>query len=130
MIEPSSFESESLVEYVEKALDAMKETLTEKDWGIIGGIRTMAEYCDATRHRVRALELGGEAEPRDMIRAMELHNKAVYTVPQIIAGLDKLGGSIAARKALGQKDDDKPKGKLGELRGIRGGKQGNGTATG
>lgn len=130
MIEPSSFESESLVEYVEKALDAMKESLSEKDWGIIGGIRAMASYCDDTRHRVRALELDGNADAKDRIRAMELHNKAVYTIPQIIAGLDKLGGSLAARKALGQKEEEKPKGSLAQLRSLRGGKQNDGTATG
>lgn len=98
-IDPSSFASESLAEYVEKALEAMKDSLEEKDWGIVGSIRTMAAYCDQTRHTVAALDLDGNAEPKDRIRAMELHNKAIYTIPQIISGLDKLGGSIAARKA-------------------------------
>lgn len=130
MIDPSSFGSESLLEYVEMALEAMKDNLTEKDWGIIGSIRTMAAYCDQTRHTVAALDLDGNAEPKDRIRAMELHNKAIYTIPQIISGLEKLGGSIAARKALGQKVDDKPKSKLAELRSIRGGNQGGGKATG
>lgn len=129
-IDPKSFESESLVEYVELSLEAMKETLTESDWGIIGSIRKMAEYCDETRHTVRALHLDGNADAKDRIRAMELHNKAIYTIPQIISGLEKLGGSIASRKLLGQKPEDKPKSKLAELRSIRGGNQGGGKATG
>jgi hypothetical protein len=122
-IDPKSFTPDSLVEYVEKALEAMRETLEEKDWGIVGSIRKMAEYHDETKHAVRALMLDGNADPKDRIRAMELHNKAVYTIPQIISGLDKLGGSIAARKALGVKDEPKPKTGLAELRSIRGGNQ-------
>lgn len=128
-IDPQSFTPDSLVEYVERALEAMKETLEEKDWGIVGSIRTMAAYCDQTRHTVAALDLDGNAEPKDRIRAMELHNKAIYTIPQIIAGLDKLGGSIAARKALGVKDETKPKSSLGQLRSIRGGNQGGSKAS-
>lgn len=125
-IDPKSFTPDSLVEYVEKALDAMKDTLQERDWGIVGSIRKMAEYHDDTKHAVQALMLDGEAEPKDRIRAMELHNKAVYTIPQIIAGLDKIGGSIAARKAMGEKEQPKPKTGLAELRSIRGGKQNSG----
>jgi hypothetical protein len=102
-IDPKSFESDSLIDYIEKALEAMKDDLDEKDWGIVGSIREMAGYCDQTKGRMRALELDPEVDPKDRLRAMELHNKAIYTIPQIISGLDKLGGSIAARKALGQK---------------------------
>lgn len=130
-VDPKSFESDSLVEYVEKSLEAMSDSLEEKDWGIIGGIRKMAEYCDETRHTVQALHLDGNADAKDRIRAMELHNKAIYTIPQIISGLEKLGGSIAARKALGEPPaTSKPKSKLGELRSIRGGNQNGGKATG
>lgn len=129
-IDPKSFESESLIEYVEKSLEAMKDSLEEKDWGIIGSIRRMAIYCDDTRHAKTAMDLDGDAEPKDRLRAMELYNKAIYTIPQIISGLDKLGGSIASRKALGIKEGDKPKSGLGELRSIRGGKQNGGKATG
>lgn len=129
-IDPSSFTPDSLVEYVERALEAMKETLEEKDWGIVGSIRKMAEYHDETKHAVQALMLDGNADPKDRIRAMELHNKAVYTIPQIIAGLDKIGGSIAARKSLGVKDEPKAKSSLGQLRSIRGGNQGGSKASG
>ncbi|AZS10379.1 hypothetical protein SEA_SUPAKEV_1 [Arthrobacter phage Supakev] len=119
--DPKSFDNKKMSEYVEKSIDAMKDDLTEKDWGIVGGIRTMAEYCDSTRHTVEVISLSGEAEPKDLIRAMELHNKAIYTIPQIISGLEKLGGSIAARKALDIKPDDKQKSGLAVVRGLRGG---------
>ncbi|ALY09151.1 hypothetical protein FDH58_gp01 [Arthrobacter phage HunterDalle] len=128
--DPKSFDNRKMAEYVEKSIDAMKDDLTEKDWGIVGGIRTMAEYCDQTRHTVEALSLGGEAEPKDLIRAMELHNKAIYTIPQIISGLEKLGGSIAARKALDIKPDDKQKSGLAVVRGLRSGNSGNEAQTG
>ncbi|AZF98627.1 hypothetical protein SEA_RIOVINA_1 [Arthrobacter phage Riovina] len=128
--DPKSFDNRKMAEYVEKSIDAMKDDLTEKDWGIVGGIRTMAEYCDQTRHTVEALSLGGEAEPKDLIRAMELHNKAIYTIPQIISGLEKLGGSIAARKALDIKPDDKQKSGLAVVRGLRSGSSGNEAQTG
>lgn len=121
-IDPKSFESESLVEYVEKALEAMGDTLEEKDWGIIGSIRHMADYCDQTRLRMRALEMDAEVDPKDRIRAMELHNKAIYTIPQIISGLDKLGGSIQARKSMGMKEGEKPKSNLQSIRGGRSGR--------
>lgn len=95
-----SFESESLKDYVEKALEAMKDDLEDKDWGIVGSVLRMAAYCDETKHARDTMDLDGQASPAERIRAMELYNKAVYTIPQIIAGLDKLGGSIASRKAL------------------------------
>lgn len=117
-LDPKSFESESLRDYVEKALEAMKDDLEEKDWGIIGSVRRMATYCDDTRHARDTMELDGEAEPKDRIRAMELYNKAIYTIPQIIAGLDKLGGSIAARKSLGMKPAP-AKTKLATVRELR-----------
>lgn len=113
-----SFESESLRAYVEKALEAMKDDLEEKDWGIVGSVLRMATYCDDTKHARDALDLDGNAEPRDRIRAMELYNKAVYTIPQIISGLDKLGGSIASRKALGMKPAP-TKSKLAAVRELR-----------
>ncbi|ALY09407.1 hypothetical protein KDI99_gp04 [Arthrobacter phage Greenhouse] len=118
--DPASFDNKKMSEYVEKSIEAMKDDLSEKDWGIVGGIRTMAEYCDSTRHTVEALSLNGEAEPKDLIRAMELHNKAIYTIPQIISGLEKLGGSIAARKALDIKNE-KPKSGLAAVRELRSG---------
>jgi hypothetical protein len=117
-LDPKSFESESLREYVERALEAMREDLEEKDWGIIGSVRRMATYCDDTKHARDAMDLDGEAEPRDRLRAMELYNKAIYTIPQIIAGLDKLGGSIAARKALGMKPAP-ARSKLASVRELR-----------
>ncbi|ALY10729.1 hypothetical protein SEA_SUPPI_4 [Arthrobacter phage Suppi] len=125
-IDPRSFENQKMLDYVEKSIDAMKADLTEKDWGIVGGIRTMAEYCDSTRHTVEVISLSGEAEPKDLIRAMELHNKAIYTIPQIIAGLEKLGGSIAARQALGLKPE-KPKSGLAAVRELRSGSSSNET---
>lgn len=128
-LDPKSFESESLVDYVEKALEAMSETLEERDWGIIGSIRKLASYHDETRLRVQALELGGELDSKDRIRALELHNKAVYTIPQIIAGLDKLGGSIAARKALGDKPVPKRTG-LAAVRELRNGTTGSSETSG
>lgn len=118
-LDPKSFESESLVDYVEKALVALKDTLEEKDWGIIGSIRKLAQFHDETGLRMRALEMDAEVDAKDRLRAMELHNKAVYTIPQIIAGLDKLGGSPLGRKNLGAKPIEKP---AGGLRSIRGGR--------
>lgn len=119
-IDPQSFTHRKMVDYVEKSIEAMKDDLTDKDWGIVGGIRTMAEYCDTTRHTVEAIDLDGEADAKDRIRAMELHNKAIYTIPQIISGLEKLGGSIAARKALDMKPE-KQKSALAAVRDIRSG---------
>lgn len=118
-VDPKSFASESLTDYVEKALEAMKDDLQEKDWGIIGSLRKLAAYYDETGLRMRALEIEEDVDPKDRIRAMELHNKAVYTIPQIISGLDKLGGSIQARKNLGMTDGGKPKSGLQALRGGR-----------
>lgn len=118
-VDPKSFASESLTDYVEKALEAMREDLQEKDWGIIGSLRKLAAYYDETGLRMRALEIESEVDPKDRLRAMELHNKAVYTIPQIISGLDKLGGSIQARKNLGMQDGAKPKSGLQALRGGR-----------
>jgi len=118
-VDPKSFASESLTDYVEKALEAMKDDLQEKDWGIIGSLRKLAAYYDETGLRMRALEIEENVDPKDRIRAMELHNKAVYTIPQIISGLDKLGGSIQARKNLGMTDGGKPKSGLQALRGGR-----------
>lgn len=117
-IDPKKYEGISMAEYVEIAVAAMAESLSEKDWGIVGSIRTMAEYCDETRQTCRALDLDGNAEPKDRIRAMELHNKAVYTIPHIMSGLEKLGGSVAARKAIGVKEE-KPKSGLAAVREMR-----------
>lgn len=119
-IDPKSFDSPSLLEYLEKALEAMGPDLSEKDWGIVGSLRKLASYHDETSLRVQALEMDATVEPKDRIRAMELHNKAIYTLPQVIAGLDKLGGSVAARKALGEK----PAAKTGGLQALRGGRAG------
>ena len=119
-IDPKSFDAENLADYVEKALEALKDDLTDKDWGIVGSIRKLAQYRDETKHAVEALQLGGEAEPRDVVRALELYNKATYTIPQIIAGLDKLGGSVAARKALGGKPAEPKRSGLAVVRGLRG----------
>lgn len=118
-IDPKSFDSTALLDYVEKALDAMGPDLQEKDWGIVGSIRKLAAYHDETALRMQALEMDANVDPKDRLRAMELHNKAIYTLPQVIAGLDKLGGSIQARKNLGIKDGDKPKSGLQALRGGR-----------
>ena len=118
-IDPKSFDGESLREYVEKALEAIGPTLEEKDWGIVGSIRKMADYCDSTRHTVEQLDLDGQADAKDRIRAMELHNKATYTIPHIMSGLEKLGGSVASRKALALKAEEKPKSRLAAVRSMR-----------
>lgn len=98
-IDPLSMMGDSLLDQVDAALKGMVEDLTEADRGIIGVTRAAALEWD------KAIAEG---------KALSAMNYLSY----VNNGLEKLGGSVAARKALGKKPE-KPKGGLAGVRGLR-----------
>lgn len=98
-IDPLSMMGESLLDQVDASLKGMVEDLTEADRGLIGVIRAAALEWD------KAVTDG---------KALSAMNYLSY----VNNGLEKLGGSVAARKALGKKPP-KPQQGLAEVRALR-----------
>jgi hypothetical protein len=99
MIDPLSMMGQSLLDQVDAALKGMVEDLTEADRGIIGVTRAAAMEWD------KAVAAGTTTS-----------NMALLSY--VNKGLESLGGSVAARKALGKKTE-KPKTGLAGVRNLR-----------
>lgn len=98
-INPLEHEGGSLLDHVDAALKGMADDLEPGDFAIIGVVRKAAMAHDLA-----------EADGK-MLSAM---NYLSY----VTNGLEKLGGSAVARKALGRKAD-KPKTGLAGVRNLR-----------
>lgn len=99
-IDPLSMMGGSLLDQVDAALQGMVEDLTEADRGVIGVTRAAALEWDKAVAEGKALS-------------------AMNYLSYVNKGLESLGGSVAARKALGKKPADKPKSGLAGVRALR-----------
>lgn len=97
-IDPLSMMGESLLDQVDAALKGMVDDLTEADRGVIAVVREAAMAWDLAKADGKALS-------------------AMTYLSYVTNGLEKLGGSVAARKALGVKAD-KPKTGLAAARAL------------
>jgi len=98
-IDPLDMMGASVLDQVDAALKGMVEDLTEADRGVVAVVRAAAMEWD------KAVADG---------KALSAMNYLSY----VSNGLEKLGGSVAARKALGKKAD-KPKTGLAAVRNLR-----------
>jgi hypothetical protein len=98
-IDPLSMMGDSLTDQVDAALKGMVDDLQEADRGVIAVIREAAIAWDTAKVEGKSLS-------------------AMTYLSYVTNGLEKLGGSVAARKALGKKAE-KPKSGLAAVRGIR-----------
>lgn len=98
-IDPLSMMGESLLDQVDAALKGMVDDLVEADRGVIGVTRAAAMEWD------KAVTAGATQSNMNLLS-------------YVTKGLESLGGSVAARKALGKKQD-KPKTGLAGVRGLR-----------
>lgn len=99
-IDPLSMMGESLLDQVDAALKGMVDDLVEADRGVIGVTRQAAMEWD------KSVSAGTTQSNMTLLA-------------YVTKGLESLGGSVAARKALGKKPADKPKSGLAAVRGIR-----------
>lgn len=98
-IDPLSMMGESLLDQVDASLKGMVDDLTEADRGLIGVIRQAALEWDKAVSADKGLS-------------------AMTYLSYVTNGLEKLGGSVAARKSLGKKTE-KPKAGLASVRALR-----------
>lgn len=98
-IEPKDYEGGSLLDYVEAAVEGMKEDLMPADLAIIGVIKKSAMAWDLAV---------ADGKP----------NSAMAFLAYVTNGVEKLGGSALARKQLGTKPEKK-KSTLAEVRALR-----------
>jgi hypothetical protein len=99
-IDPLSMMGESLLDQVDAALKGMVDDLVEADRGVIGVTRAAAMEWD------KAVTAGSTQSNMTLLA-------------YVTKGLESLGGSVAARKALGKKPADKPKSGLAGVRNLR-----------
>jgi hypothetical protein len=99
-IDPLSMMGESLLDQVDAALKGMVDDLVEADRGVIGVTRQAALEWDKAVAEGKGLS-------------------AMTYLAYVTKGLESLGGSVAARKALGKKPADKPKTGLAGVRNLR-----------
>ena len=99
-IDPLSMMGASLLDQVDAALKGMVDDLVEADRGVIGVTRQAAMEWD------KAVTDG---------KGLSAMNYLSY----VNKGLESLGGSVAARKALGKKPPEKAKTGLAGVRGLR-----------
>lgn len=99
-LDPLEMMGASLLDQVDAALKGMVDDLLEADRGIIGVTRAAAMEWD------KAVAAGTTTSNMTLLSYV---NK----------GLESLGGSVAARKALGKKPPEKPKSGLAGVRQLR-----------
>lgn len=99
-IDPLDMMGASLLDQVDAALKGMVEDLVEADRGVIGVTRQAAMEWD------KAVAAGAAQSNMNLLS-------------YVTKGLESLGGSVAARKALGKKPDAKPKSGLAGVRSLR-----------
>ena len=95
-----ALEGGELIDYVDSALKALAPDLMPGDAAIVGVIRKSALAYDMAVVDGKALS-------------------AMNYLSYVSTGMEKLGGSAMARKALGVKPDEKPRSGLAAVRGIR-----------
>lgn len=100
---PKDNQQITMAESVEISLEGLDKVLEPADMAIVTAIRMAAKAIDAL------ILKDPEEGP---IRALQYHY-------MVTGGLEKLGGSVKARKDMGQKPDEKPKSGLAAVRGIR-----------
>lgn len=99
-IDPLDMMGASLLDQVDAALKGMVDDLVEADRGVIGVTRQAAMEWD------KAVAAGSTQSNMTLLA-------------YVTKGLESLGGSVAARKALGKKPADKPKSGLAGVRNLR-----------
>lgn len=95
-----ALEGGDLIDYVDSALKAMAPDLMPGDAALVGVIRKSALAYDTAVVDGKALS-------------------AMNYLSYVSTGIEKLGGSAMARKALGIKPEEKPRSGLAAVRGIR-----------
>lgn len=98
-IEPGDYEGGGLLDYVDAAVEGMKEDLMPGDLAIVGVVRKSAMAWD-------------------LAVADGKMNSAMAYLAYVTNGIEKLGGSALARKQLGTKPEKK-KSSLAEVRALR-----------
>lgn len=93
----------TMAESVEVSLKGLERVLEPADMAIVTAVRMAAAAIDAL---IAEDPVGGR------IKSLQYHY-------MVTGGLEKLGGSVKARKELGQKSEDKKKSGLAAVRGIR-----------
>lgn len=99
-IDPLDMMGDSLLDQVDAALKGMVDDLTDADRGVIGVTRAAAMEWD------KAVAAGSTQSNMTLLA-------------YVTKGLESLGGSVAARKALGKKPAEKPKSGLAGVRSLR-----------
>lgn len=100
---PKDNQTITMAESVEISLQGLDKVLEPADMAIVTAIRMAAKAIDTLISK----------DPEDgPIKALQYHY-------MVTGGLEKLGGSVKARKDMGQKPDEKPKSGLAAVRGIR-----------
>lgn len=93
-------EGGELIDYVDSALKALAPDLMPGDAAMVGVIRKAALAYDTAATDGKALS-------------------AMNYLSYVSTGMEKLGGSAMARKALGVKPEEKPKSSLAAVRALR-----------
>lgn len=99
-LDTTTLEGGSLLDYVDHSLKAMAPDLMEADAAMVGVIRRAAMAYDLAEADGKALS-------------------AMNYLSYVSNGMEKLGGSAMARKALGVKPEEKPKSSLAAVRALR-----------
>lgn len=100
---PEGSEDISMEDSVEISLRGLVKVLEPADMAVVTAVRMAARAIDAM---IQEDPIGGR------IKSLQYHY-------MVTGGLEKLGGSVAARKKLGQKPEEKSKSGLAAVRGIR-----------
>jgi hypothetical protein len=108
-IDPSAYDGGSLLDYVEAAVEGMKDDLEPGDLAIVGVIKKSAMAWDLAV---------ADGKP----------NSAMAFLAYVMQGIEKLGGSALARKQLGKKQE-KPKSSLAAVRELHGADSAQGSKT-
>lgn len=99
-LDTSQLEGGTLLDYVDASLKDMEADLMPADAALVGVIRKSAMAYDLAEADGKALS-------------------AMNYLSYVSTGMEKLGGSAMARKALGIKPAEKPKGGLAGVRALR-----------
>lgn len=100
---PENSKDLSMAESVEVSLRGLERVLEPADMAIVTAVRMAAAAIDAM---IQEDPVGGR------IKSLQYHY-------MVTGGLEKLGGSVKARKELGQKPEEKKQSGLAAVRGIR-----------
>lgn len=100
---PKNQRTITMAESVEISLEGLDPQLEPADMAIVTAVRMAARAIDA---------LILEDPNKGPIKALQYHY-------MVTGGLEKLGGSVKARKDMGTKPAEKPRSGLAAVRGIR-----------